>query len=143
MISVIIHWDHKKAMDVENMRYIYQLWDYVCRSHGLAPANAIFVDCEGSLGAMNLANPVVSTLEEALSIAGKHDLTPVYVHGSAEVDLTNFEHPENAVYIFGPNYAKLPLPDGAVSVRIPLFAEPNDLFSQTCLPIILYDRFRR
>jgi hypothetical protein len=130
-------------MDVNNMRYIYQLWDYVCRSHGLAPANAIFVDLEGSLGALSPPNPVVSTLEEALSIAGKDDLTPVYVHGSALIDLPNFEHPENAVYILGPNYAKLPLPEGVVSVRIPLFAEPMDMFSQSCLPIILYDRFRR
>ena len=143
MISVIIHWDHKKPMDANNKRYIFQLWDYACRSHGIAPANALFVDLEGSLGAMNLANPVVSSLEEALSIAGKDDLTPVYVHGSGKQELPNFEHPENAVYIFGPNYDKLKLPDEALSVRIPLYAEPKDMFSQSCLPIILYDRFRR
>jgi hypothetical protein len=143
MISVIVHWDHKKPMDVNNMRYIYQLWDYVCRSHGLAPKNTIFVDLEGSLAGLSPPNPIVHTLEEALSIAGKDDLTPVYVHGSAEVDLTNFEHPENACYIFGPNYDLMKLPEGAISVRIPLFAEPMDMFSQTCLPIVLYDRFRR
>jgi hypothetical protein len=143
MVSVIIHWDHKKPMDANNKRYIFQLWDYACRSHGILVQNTIFVDLEGSLGAMNLANPVVDTLEEALSIAGKDDLTPVYVHGSANVELPNFEHPENAVYIFGPNYDRLPIPEGAVSVKIPLYAEPNNLFSQSCLPIILYDRFQR
>jgi len=143
MTSVIIHWDHKQPMDVNNQRYIYQLWDYVCRSYGVLTQNVIYVDLEGSLGALSPPNPVVYKLEDALSIAESQGCVPVYVHGSAEVSLSNFEHPEHACYIFGPNYNSLRVPEGAVSVKIQLFAEPFNLFSQTVLPIILYDRFRR
>lgn len=142
MISVIIHWDHKQAMDPKNMRYIFQLWDYVARSFGVPKEYTIYVDCEGSLRALSPPNPVVDTLEDALSIAKELGHTPVYVHNSGNAVLPKFIHPENACYIIGPNYAKLEIPVDAEIVRIPLFAEPNDLFAQTVLPIILYDRTR-
>ena len=140
MISVIIHWDHKKGMDTQNKRYIFQLWDYVCRSYGVSIKNTIFVDCEGSLQALSPPNPIIYTLEDALRIATAQGHTPVYVHGSGKELLPNFEHPEHACYIVGPNYAKMELPPDQVSVRIPLYGEPADLFCQTVLPIVLYDR---
>ena len=143
MISVIIHWDHKKVLDPGNIRFFFQLWDYVCRSYGVPVQRTVFVDCIGSLGSLHPPNPIVFSLQDALRLAESLEHVPVYVHDSANVDLPNFEHPEKACYIFGPNYNKLCIPEGAVSVRVPLFAEPFNLFSQAVLPIILYDRFRR
>ena len=140
MISVIIHWDHKKSMDANNMRYIYQLWDYVCRSYGVPIQQTFFVDCENSLGSLRPPNPVVYALEDALSIVKKEGFTPVYVHGSGKQLLPDFEHPEKACYIVGPNYDRMEVPNDQVSVRIPLYGEPADLFCQTVLPIVLYDR---
>ncbi len=140
-MKVIIHWDHKERMDLNNVRYMYQYWDYSCRGYGMLPKDFVFVDLEGTLHGLNPPNEIFGTLQEALDFFS--DFTPVYIHGSGAVNLPDFEHPENPVYIFGPNWDHMKVPDGAICVSIPT-PDPVigiDLFSHVTLGIVLYDRF--
>ena len=140
-MKAIIHWDHKTRMNHDNMRYMYQYWDYSCRGFGLEPSSFVFVDLEGTLAGLNPPNKIFDTLEEALD--SFPDFIPVYIHGSGKTKLSEFNHPENAVYIFGPNWDSMAVPEDAVCVSIPA-PDPVigiDLFSHVALGIVLYDRF--
>ena len=135
-MKVIIHWDHKKGMDHTNLRFLYQYYDYTCRGFGMEPKDFAFVDLEGTLAILKPPNPVFVSLEEAL----KHYYgnAPVYIHYDGKELLPKFNHPDKAVYIVGPNYDALRIPNGALSVKIPVAW--NDLWSHVALGIVLYDR---
>jgi hypothetical protein len=82
------------------------------------------------------------TIEELL--IAKQYLTPVFVDENGAVELTDFVHPENALYIFGKaNYAPFgPLGAGHLSVRIdcPLMGM---LWPHQALSVIMYDRSKK
>ena len=69
-------------------------------------------------------------------------LTPVYVDENGDIGLSKFEHPENALYIFGKaNYAPLKVANKkSVSVRIET-KESGLLWPHQAACIVLYDRF--
>lgn len=74
-------------------------------------------------------------------ILDKQHLTPVYVDERGEVELSDFRHPENALYIFGKaNYAPWHRKQtGDASVRIDTACD-GMLWPDQCLALVLYDR---
>jgi hypothetical protein len=72
------------------------------------------------------------------------DLTPVFVDENAECELADFEHPENALYLFGKaTYSPFSnLSDGkqALHIKAP---KPGMLWPHQCLAIVMNDRVRR
>lgn len=74
-------------------------------------------------------------------LAAKSYLTPVFVDENSEVELRDFEHPEDALYVFGKaNYAPLhTYGEGHLSVRIdcPL---KGMLWPHQAMSVVLYDR---
>lgn len=135
-MRAIIHWDHKPKLDHAHLRYMFQYWDYTCRGFGMEPSNFAFVDLEGTLALLSPPNPVFQTLAEALELFSEYE--PVYIHDQGKAVLGKFDHPENAVYIVGPNYDNFSYPSDAESVRIATAWE--DLWSHVALGIVLYDR---
>ena len=71
----------------------------------------------------------------------KSHLTPVFVDENGEVELKDFEHPENALYVFGKaNYTPYTTTGrGHLSVRIDC-AQPGMLWPHQAMAIVLYDR---
>jgi hypothetical protein len=134
-MKAIIHWDHKTSFDNKNLRFLYQYWDYTCRGFGMEPSDFAFVDLDGTLSLLAPPNKVVNTLSEALLLFP--DCAPVYIHHSSDQLLPGFSHPDNPVYIVGPNYESMKIPVGAISVKIPAW---DDLWGHVALGIVLYDR---
>jgi len=79
------------------------------------------------------------TIEDLLE--DRSHLTPVFVDERATVELEQFEHPENALYVFGrvsySPYVKYG--EGAVTLKIAT-PQPGMLWAHQALAIILYDR---
>lgn len=74
-------------------------------------------------------------------LAAKTHLTPVFVDECGEVELQDFDHPENALYIFGKaNYTPFPTyGQGHLSVRIdcPL---KGMMWPHQAMCVVMYDR---
>lgn len=76
---------------------------------------------------------------------GAHpNLTPVFVDEKGEVELEDFEHPEDAIYVFGKvSYSPyIQLGSGHKSVRIKTEAK-GMLWPHQAMSIVLYDRTRK
>lgn len=76
------------------------------------------------------------------AIADKSSLIPVFVDENATTELSDFIHPEDALYVFGrAGYAPV-IPEGAVSVKISTPC-PGCLWAYQACAIVLYDRHRK
>jgi len=51
--------------------------------------------------------------------------------------LHNYQHPDDACYVFGPNHGEQPFADGD---NVAIALEDSSLYSFTALAIVLYDR---
>jgi len=112
--------------------------DYTWRAY--EPDLAVMVDEDSTFTLPVPQNMTkVATLAEALGMFDGYQ--PVYV--SAEpgaVDLAEYAHPENPVYIVGRDYGSLAVPDGAECVKI-VYPDPAMvLWASVALGIVLYDR---
>lgn len=87
----------------------------------------------------------VASIEDA--IANNPDLTPVFCHESAECSMTDFDHPENALYIFGKAncspFNNLHKKVASQSVRIETPSNKGMLWPHQAASIVLYDRFTK
>jgi hypothetical protein len=81
------------------------------------------------------------TFEELL---GATDLTPVFVDENAECDLRDFEHPENALYVFGKaNYSPFTnLAAQGLSVRVNA-PTLGMLWPHQAFAVVMHDRGQR
>jgi hypothetical protein len=79
------------------------------------------------------------TLEEALKPFDYYKCTPVYLHITGE-PIAELEHPENAVYIAGPDHGPMRPPKGALVARLPVGGE---LWACDAMALALYDRLMR
>lgn len=79
-----------------------------------------------------------SSMDEVLE--AKPELTPVFVTERAETALDDFEHPENALYVFGRANKDAEVLEGALTVKI----SPGKgcLWAHQACAIVLYDRFK-
>lgn len=78
------------------------------------------------------------------SILDEHTERRVFVDEMGETDLREFEHPEDAIYVFG-NAGQSPmhqgfLREGDLSVRIPTVQNKGVLWPHQCLLAVMYDR---
>ena len=82
------------------------------------------------------------TVEEI--IKDRSHLTPVFVDENTDKTLSEFEHPENALYILGrvshSPYIAIGKDYTAVKIETP---KPGMLWPHQALSIILYDRFKK
>lgn len=69
------------------------------------------------------------------------DLTPVFVDENADVELSDFSHPENALYVFGKaNYAPLSTHGvGHLAVRVDCY-QTGMLWPHQALAVVMYNR---
>ena len=71
-------------------------------------------------------------------------LTPVFIDEVGKTELRDFEHPEDALYVFG-RYSYSPAFNegrGELTVRIDS-AKPGMMWPHQALTVVLYDRFCR
>lgn len=135
MTGAIFNWDAKTYFDYSHQRLWFQHYDYACRAFGVEKIVVIDPTDQVQLGINKARN-----LETALRFFTGHE--PVLIHGLGEEEVSGFVHPRDAVYIVGPDYGTLGLPEGVKSVRIPT-EWPIELWAATALAIVLYDRFLR
>lgn len=81
-------------------------------------------------------------MEDVFSDERNKGLTRVFIDEKGEIDLRDFEHPEDCMYVFGRgNYSPFHhLSEGDLSVRIETFANLGLLYSHQAASIVLYDR---
>ena len=138
MFGVIFHWDHKQGLETAGQRVLFQTIDYTWRAY--QPDLVVMVDEDSSFTLSVPQNVVkVNELDEALALFT--DCTPVYVSaGVNAINLAEYEHPKNSVYIVGRDYGSLTVPDKAECVKI-LYPDPTMvLWASVALGIALYDR---
>jgi hypothetical protein len=135
MTGAIFHWDAKAYFDYSHQRLWFQHYDYACRAFGAE--KIVVVDPKDQV---DLGISKARDIETALRFFTGYE--PVLIHGNGKEELSGFVHPEDAVYVVGPDYGGLGLPEGAKSVRIPM-GRPIELWAATALAIVLYDRFLR
>lgn len=134
-VVVIVHWSHKAGICAVGERMSYQLYDYTARSYG---AELRVVDELGECGIDGV--PLYESLAEALKgLTGS--IVCLSKSDPDAVELASFKHPEDAVYIIGPDYSGYVVPEGASSVIIPTPGpEYVELWSQVVAGIVLFDR---
>lgn len=84
----------------------------------------------------------VNEYEDLDAILNDHpDLTPVFVDEKGTVELQDFEHPENALYILGrPGYSPFMNYPEKLSVRLNTKMNKGLLWADQAICIVLYDR---
>jgi len=115
------------------------MWEYVLKEFGIEKLNMTPIT-----GIDKQWITEYSNLEEL--IYNKQDLIPVFVDEKGEVELSDFVHPENALYVFGKgnwspfnNYAHV---YDCKSVRIDSI-KPGCLWPHQALALILYNRSKK
>lgn len=113
-----------------------ELWEYIAKDFGveefyMTPVTGIYSN------AVTEKHSMQEILDE------NKDMTKVYVDENGEVDLVDFKHPENALYVFGKagsspvaTYASA----GDLTVRIRTVNNKGLLWPHQAATLILYDR---
>jgi hypothetical protein len=87
----------------------------------------------------------VPTIEEA--IQNNPELVPVFCHEQGEYELSEFKHPEEALYIFGKAncspFNNLHKPKGSLSLQVRTPSSKGMLWPHQAASIILYDRSQK
>lgn len=130
MIEVAGSWELGWSAPINEI----DLWHYVMRSFRVERMSMTPVT--GIVGKLLDEYP---NYEEIL--AAKPDLTPVFVDENGAVELRDFQHPENALYVFGKaNHTPFPqLGGGHLSVRIDCTVM-GLLWPHQALAVVMYDR---
>ena len=130
MIKVVGCWELGWSTPImEFDLWTYPLRDFSVDEHIMTPVSGID---------SNVTE--VKSIQEAID--DNPGLIPVYVDEDGDTPLTEFEHPENALYIFGKaNYSPFAtVGKKGVSVRIET-KEHGLLWPHQAACIVLYDRF--
>jgi hypothetical protein len=132
MVRVILHWELPSALqDRFAAKKMFIRWSHTCKAFGVDELILVNVDgLDAAYGDSEIKITVVDTLEEALASVPEETL--VYVEqGGAPLD--EFEHPQDATYVFGSDFGQLPRADVEFASNIPVNAE-------IACGIVLYDR---
>lgn len=115
------------------------LWEYAMREFGVEHLNMTPIS-----GIATKWIEEYRTLDEV--ITAKSELTPVFVDEHGEVELEDFIHPKNALYIFGKGnfspFSNMADKTGAQSVRIGSM-KPGLLWPHQALAVVLYHRSKQ
>jgi len=137
MLGVIIHWDHKSNLDEVGKRNVFQHFDYACRAYGVD--KLVIVDVNGTMS-LSPPHPVVRSLSAALTHFSGAEIC--FVHPNGEKAIGSWHvRPEHIVYVVGADYEHLEMPDGCLSLRIPVADPAIELWADQALAIVLLDKF--
>jgi hypothetical protein len=136
MLGFIVHWDHKPRMNQDWLRYSFQLYDYPARAYSVD--ELVFVDPNRTLDVLNPPNKVVTTLSEAMLLFSD-DIPAFFLHPNASSSLFDFTHPQDAVYVVGPDYDDFSV-DYGNSLRVPVVDENLELWASQVVAITLAHR---
>ena len=113
----------------------WALWEFPCRTYEVAQwyMSPIRMPDRGKMLTQ------VDTVQDAID--QNPDFTPIFVEEAGTTDLTDFEHPENALYIFGSEGESAWLRKGqpGISVQIPVPIN-GILWGHQCVPLVLQHR---
>lgn len=109
------------------------LWKYPLREFG--------VDHLAMTPISGIKDRFVKEYPDIDSIINTYDLPLIIVDERGEIDLENFTHPENALYLFG-KASYSPLHHGAISLRINTPENKGMLWPHQAASIILYHRWQ-
>ena len=70
------------------------------------------------------------------------DFTPIFLDENGDEDLTDFQHPENALYILGKT-GGAPKTDSDLSVKVETPTKMGKLWAHQVICIVLYDRMKK
>lgn len=133
--AVILHWELPQALQERfAAKKTFIRWSHTCKAFGVKDLVLINVDglnCQYGDAELNLT--IVDTLEEAVALFDASRL--VYVEEGGQ-DIQEFEHPEDAVYVFGSDFGELPQADLGITTANPLNAE------MAC-GVVLYERSKQ
>lgn len=132
MARVILHWDIPVALqDPLAAKKTFLRWSVTCKAFGINELILIDVDGLGAPTGDNELNlTVVKTLAEAVALVPEESL--VYVEQGG-VPLKDFEHPQDATYVFGSDFGELPRADVEFACKFGVTAD-------IACGIVLYDR---
>lgn len=109
-----------------------ELWQFMLRDFGVAQFYMFPVS-----GIASNQVKERSSLEDIIKEFSDH--IPVFIDERGEIDLEDFVHPENALYITGIANDKS-LPEEYKSIKIRTVANKGLLWSHQALSIVLYDK---
>lgn len=137
MIKVCAHWDCKIGTSTKMKRQMYQYYDFTAKAFGVE--DLLLVDKDDSC---TIEPPNVFETKEAAFAKVSTACIPVYISENGKLDLKDFIHPTDALYIIGPNYTGYDVPEDAYSVRIETRGLVP-LWSHVALGIVLADRVNK
>lgn len=133
-IKVVGHWE--VGWDTPSQEYdkwIHPLREFGVENFTMIPVSGIFKD------------DVVEYrhIDDVFALPDSANYTRVYVDDKADVSLTDFVHPENAMYIFGrtSNDVILHKRPEDLGVKIPTLRNAGGFWAHQAMSILLYDRF--
>lgn len=105
MSSIIFHWDTPKGLDTPHgKKKLLSRWNLTCKAFGIknlicvSSEKVVMTDTEVSFN-------TVETLDEALELVKNLGVT-VFIEQGGE-SLYEFDHPKEAIYVFGSDYSSL------------------------------------
>lgn len=136
-VKIAGHWEKAWQSPLNE----YDLWIHPLREFGIDEMHMVPIS---GIGIQKKRVKEYTDLVEIL--AAFPELTPVYVDEFAPVSLPDFEHPKDALYIFGKTslspykyYAK----EGDLSVKLDSVNNDGGFWSHQAATMILYDRFMK
>lgn len=112
------------------------LWEMVLRSYGVERLNMTPVS--------GIDKRWISEYHSMDELIESRDLTPVFIDENGETELSDFEHPENALYVLGKaTYSPFQvMAQDHLSVRIDC-PSMGMLWPHQALAVVLYDRSKK
>lgn len=134
MIKVAGAWEHGWDLTTEAE---YHLWNFPCRAYAVDEWYMAPISDMPDRGKLLTQVP---SIEDAILL--NPDLVPVFVEENGETDLLDFQHPSNALYIFGRAGYSAWRARGrkGISVRITVPVGIGMLWGHQCLPLVLQHR---
>lgn len=117
------------------------LWEFPLKDFSVSHINMTPVT---GLGVNTQCLKEFHSVEEALSTYPNHQV--VFIDEAGETELSDFTHPENAIYVFGKtSYSpfKTHAKPGDMSIRIDTIQKSGLLWSHQAATLILYDRMKK
>jgi hypothetical protein len=134
MIKVAGAWEQGWGLTTESE---FPLWEFPCRTYEVSEwyMAPVLMPPKGRLLTQ------VETLQDAID--ANPDYTVVWVEEDGEIDLRDFEHPENALYILGragwSEWKNQGRPSNSVVIDTPV--KGGMLWAHQCIPLVLQHRF--
>lgn len=120
MTTVIFHWETPKGFDNPHARKkLLARWGLTCKAFGIYQLYCVTNE-PLKISDTEIVFKVFISLEDAIK---QTEGEVVYLEQGGE-SLSDYSHPENAVYVFGSDYGELEI-DNAISInsKLPLHAE--------------------